>query len=659
VLLLAILAAGHARGQVDCEVPGGCTTTKYGLGIKPDFRDDEFPPDPYRWRRSDFGPDVGGVSYFMTRSDPDDPTSIGTCGPERSLRPLPGMVFLREQTVCIPTGTGPRCVGGANDGKECHLAINPVQAAIECPEGTCTDFGGGCRVEIPLESANGGVTPVESTSELKLFTRSYQLQIPGSNPPLFFDLSAQSGNTFGGTSATTDSSGQTCPLINRRLRPSMATRFLLSESRRLGLGLAPGATYLRWDGAYLAGPTGNNLLVNPTGCLGAACRRASEATNFRFHNDDGRLCCARNDGRISCSTTFGGQWDIYPFLREHRCNTTGRPFTNDDNIAPDWIFTGARDSAFFTDPHYVNPGQLPGVCREHRTIDCYAPGSASACTANKTPFQCCTGALTGTCGDPCPALGDTCDFTEPGHRIQVACGYSSQGDPRRDCCGGGVAVLRGTPNRHCSLLKRMPFDGDPGPQCQVDNYGIDMRYDDDCDGVADHPDHCALLHEWEQGVDTDGDCSGSRCRGDECECGDLAGGPAAPAGSAYRRGDGRITVADLVAMNLAIFNPLDPTRNKLRADTDGDALPTVSDLVGVNIEIYRPASSICPQVKPLPCLPPSSYTSIRECCSNGVVSPIESCDDENALPGDGCDHACRIEPGYTCSGEPSSCVPLP
>jgi cysteine-rich repeat protein len=662
LLILAILAvAGQARGQIDCGVPGGCTTTKYGLGIKPDFRDDEFPPDPYRWRRSDFGPDIGGVSYSMERTDPDDPTAIGTCGPERHFRPLPGMVFLREQTGCLPTGTGPRCLGGANAGKDCHLSINPLQAAIECPDGTCADPGGGCRVEIPLENANGGLTPVESTSELKLFTRRFQAPAPGSNPRRFIDESWESGMTFGGTSATTNSLGQACPLINRRLRPSMATRYVLPESRRTALGLAVGATYVRWDGAFLAGPSGLNLLVNPSGCVGTACRRANEATNFRFHSDDHRRCCTSavnvNQDCHGLATDYPYP---YPLLRETACHTTSRSFWNDDNLAPDWVFTGGRDSAFFTDPQHVNPGQFAGLCREHRTIDCYLPNAAIACSGNKTPFQCCTGFGTGTCGDPCPGMGDTCDFTEPGHRVQVACGYDSQGDPRRDCCGNGLHVLRGTPNRHCSLLPRMPYDGDPGPRCQVDNYGIDVRYDDDCDGVADHADDCPLLHEWDQGADADGDCPGPSCRGDECECGDLSGGPASPFGSAYRRGDGRTTVADLVAINLAVFNPLDSTRNGLRADTDGNAIPTVSDLVGLNLEIYRPASSICPQVKPLPCPARSSHDPPpeRECCGNGLVSSIESCDDENLVPGDGCDHACRIEPGFACSGEPSSCGPL-
>lgn len=47
------------------------------------------------------------------------------------------------------------------------------------------------------------------------------------------------------------------------------------------------------------------------------------------------------------------------------------------------------------------------------------------------------------------------------------------------------------------------------------------------------------------------------------------------------------------------------------------------------------------------------------CNSNGVIDPDEQCDDGNAITGDGCDNACRIEPCYGCLGEPSMCTPLP
>lgn len=45
-------------------------------------------------------------------------------------------------------------------------------------------------------------------------------------------------------------------------------------------------------------------------------------------------------------------------------------------------------------------------------------------------------------------------------------------------------------------------------------------------------------------------------------------------------------------------------------------------------------------------------------CGNGALNPAEACDDGNFTPGDGCDATCRIEPGFDCTGEPSSCTPV-
>lgn len=43
-------------------------------------------------------------------------------------------------------------------------------------------------------------------------------------------------------------------------------------------------------------------------------------------------------------------------------------------------------------------------------------------------------------------------------------------------------------------------------------------------------------------------------------------------------------------------------------------------------------------------------------CGNGHVAGTETCDDDDLDPGDGCSSTCRVEPGFTCSGEPSACV---
>jgi cysteine-rich repeat protein len=41
---------------------------------------------------------------------------------------------------------------------------------------------------------------------------------------------------------------------------------------------------------------------------------------------------------------------------------------------------------------------------------------------------------------------------------------------------------------------------------------------------------------------------------------------------------------------------------------------------------------------------------------DGVTVGAEECDDGDALPGDGCDAGSRIEPGWSCAGQPSACL---
>ncbi|NOK08370.1 DUF4215 domain-containing protein [Corallococcus exercitus] len=43
-------------------------------------------------------------------------------------------------------------------------------------------------------------------------------------------------------------------------------------------------------------------------------------------------------------------------------------------------------------------------------------------------------------------------------------------------------------------------------------------------------------------------------------------------------------------------------------------------------------------------------------CGDGAISPREECDDGNAKSGDGCSATCGIEPGYGCTGAPSTCA---
>lgn len=51
-------------------------------------------------------------------------------------------------------------------------------------------------------------------------------------------------------------------------------------------------------------------------------------------------------------------------------------------------------------------------------------------------------------------------------------------------------------------------------------------------------------------------------------------------------------------------------------------------------------------------------TSLRPICGDGVLGGFEICDDGNQLSGDGCNSVCEVEPGYTCTGQPSVCTDI-
>ncbi|MCP3105420.1 FG-GAP-like repeat-containing protein [Myxococcus sp. K15C18031901] len=51
-------------------------------------------------------------------------------------------------------------------------------------------------------------------------------------------------------------------------------------------------------------------------------------------------------------------------------------------------------------------------------------------------------------------------------------------------------------------------------------------------------------------------------------------------------------------------------------------------------------------------------TSLRAVCGDGVLSGFEVCDDGNQLSGDGCSSVCQLEPGYTCTGQPTVCTDI-
>jgi hypothetical protein len=99
--------------------------------------------------------------------------------------------------------------------------------------------------------------------------------------------------------------------------------------------------------------------------------------------------------------------------------------------------------------------------------------------------------------------------------------------------------------------------------------GIDHRFrpDVDADGVSDDADDCPCYASSDQ-ADTDGNG-----RGDVCEWGD-------------QNGDGRVDVRDLIAINIASFNPQSASP---LCDANGDGPCNVSDIVAANPESSRRA----------------------------------------------------------------------
>ncbi len=45
-------------------------------------------------------------------------------------------------------------------------------------------------------------------------------------------------------------------------------------------------------------------------------------------------------------------------------------------------------------------------------------------------------------------------------------------------------------------------------------------------------------------------------------------------------------------------------------------------------------------------------------CGDGIVGVGETCDDGNAQAADGCSATCHEETGFTCTGEPSTCLQM-
>jgi hypothetical protein len=204
------------------------------------------------------------------------------------------------------------------------------------------------------------------------------------------------------------------------------------------------------------------------------------------------------------------------------------------------IATGAAQDLFGLTADLVMPSPFitrsgGKVCWD--SIDCFAWGAYTGPA----------GVGSTAVGTPFPALQD---------------GISAQ---RRLDISGSPTRLDGTDDTNNSAT-----DFVARPPAPRTNPGITGP--EDLDGVAPALDNCPYEPNADQAdADQDG-------RGNACECGD-------------QDADGRNTVSDLVAINVAIFNPelITPL-----CDANGDGNCNVADIVSVNVEIFSPTNtSIC------------------------------------------------------------------
>jgi len=555
-----LLGASYANAQINCT--GGCTTTKYGLGHPADF-DYRRPAANDRF----YGPNDFAGSYFFVRSNPANAAGLD-CGIDRDYTPVLGQMLLREQNGCVPTSQGPSCSAGTNLGAMCHLVAGQTTAAntLECGTGgTCTiGAGTGCPVEIPQTTPT---TPASGRSD-------FTAPIWSKNPAVGFELLSSGATSLGGTSSALPADA--CLPENIRTALTTGTRYVLPANRGGNPGgPAPIRTYIRWN--------------------------ESTTTGLYRHGDDGTVCCN------SVSNTFCsliGNFPEYPVLDKVTC---GDPRAVHLFVqTPDWIFTGGANTNFRTDSEFTVPGQQVGVCRNNRGF---------GCTTLAPPFPQGTNCATLDADPGTPGLQpDTCDFRDPGMRSTRPANLTS-GYPNTAACANSAYILKGSAGANCFLMERYLEDGDPGPDCNIANFGARPRADMNCDGVADLPDKCPLLNEFDPTADSDADCGNpALCRGDECECGD-------------QTLNGIVNVTDLVAINSAIFGTI--PKEEL-CDTNLDDLCNVSDIVGANREIFVPNSSVCGHI-----------TTIN--CGDGFLDPSEQCDDGNRFSGDGCNAICRDE----------------
>ncbi len=235
------------------------------------------------------------------------------------------------------------------------------------------------------------------------------------------------------------------------------------------------------------------------------------------------------------------------------------------SATPDLIFNGNKGSSFSSDPDYVVPGQIQGICDDEFRGD----------LSNFTPCAADT---------DCPG-SVACDKRDLGFRVSdndlIA---GPEGFPNDAVCnhvsgdlhGQAVdQVVNGTSfSTGCSQVFFRAMNVTPADGCIGDDFGSFIMADTDCDGILDVNDNCIFApNPGQEDASSDG-------RGNACECGDQSG-------------DGFLNITDILEINSAIFG-LQPVAPLCDANNDGAC--NIGDILGVNFAIFNPLTTTCAQL---------------------------------------------------------------
>ncbi len=687
ILLAGSLISGSARAgafacpaPLDCAAfPSGCIETRYGLH-QPDSLLKE--ADPLLVDKVDRG-DPGAA--LLTSSD-----FGGTFAYNRG-NGRPG---------CDPVGNEVACECGGEDG---HIAIFGtfiVQELAGCDpfdpgsEGWGTGGGDGCPAVI-INPFTAGGRPEHFFTEARVIA---------SQPIIGFD--PMTGPITTQLHISVASQGSNCGAGRRMDNPDPAA--------------AADSTRIQWDFLGTPGGTDSFICCNSPDAPLNICSTIAGIGVPRYPAVPSLAGFGGPYGDFPDWVFAGGRmtnWEtdtnhILPNQRYGVCESTrdipcdcgegsaclGAQIVTADNPCPnldadpgtagiqpdacdldDFVCAVNRDTACSCSDYSCYPVQA-------NTCATFCPNAGAGPTACTTDDDCVFGSCSElndpTCDNPCPAIGERCDLREIGWRLSAETrldpdGTSTpadptdDGDPNPNVCANTLYQYRGFPEEFCTLSVLYDVNGDPGPDCSTLNYRVHFRPDEDCNGVDDtaegaNPpgDLCPLFTETNLLGDADGNG-----RGDSCECGDA-------------NRDGFVNVTDILTVNDLIFNdpgagtgwaesndPFFPSKGYKRLwvpladatnnptedstpgnpsdpnflwDTGGDV--NVSDILKINGQIFEVAQSSC-----------SRYPI----CGDGSVDVgnSEGCDDGDNASGDGCDNACEVEFGFTCSGQPSVCTP--